>query len=210
MHFVKVLLAAIAIGLISPGAMAQTATTSPQEFVKAAASSDMFEIQSSELALRKSKTSRVKEFARMMIKDHTNSSKRLITAAKKDDVAVAPEMTSKHAAQLEALSNDSSGAFDNAYVDAQVAAHQEALTLMTSYAENGQEKHLAAHAKKTAPAHPAAFQTCPATEQERFSGLSGSGHDVGSSRRCGVCANPLALAPPPGTLQPSSGRRCRL
>ncbi|ESX34124.1 DUF4142 domain-containing protein [Mesorhizobium sp. M1148] len=60
-------------------------------------------------------------------------------------------MTSKHAAQLEALSNDSSGAFDNAYIDAQVAAHQEALTLMTSYAENGQAKHLAAHAKKTAP-----------------------------------------------------------
>ncbi|ESX21240.1 DUF4142 domain-containing protein [Mesorhizobium sp. M1148] len=83
MHFVKALLAAIAIGLISPGAMAQTATTSPQEFVKAAASSDMFEIQSSELALRKSKTSRVKEFARMMIKDHTTSSKRLIAGQRR-------------------------------------------------------------------------------------------------------------------------------
>ncbi|MER9844261.1 DUF4142 domain-containing protein [Mesorhizobium australicum] len=148
MHFVKALIAAIAISLISPAAMAQTAKRSPQEFVKAAASSDMFEIRSSELALRKSQTSRVKEFARMMIKDHTTSSKRLLSAAKK---AVEPEMTSKHAAQLEALSKVSGESFDNAYVEAQVAAHQGALALMTSYAKNGQAKHLAAHAKKTAP-----------------------------------------------------------
>jgi len=125
--------------------------TSPQEFVKAAASSDMFEIRSSELALRKSQTLQVKEFARMMIKDHKTSSKRLLSAAKKDELAVEPEMTSKHAAQLEALSNDSGEAFDNAYVEAQVAAHQEALALMTSYAKSGEAKHLVAHAKKTAP-----------------------------------------------------------
>ncbi|MER9313153.1 DUF4142 domain-containing protein [Mesorhizobium australicum] len=151
MHFVKALIAAIAISLISPAAMAQTAKRSPQEFVKAAASSDMFEIRSSELALRKSQTSRVKEFARMMIKDHTTSSKRLLSAAKKDDLPVEPEMTSKHAAQLEALSKVSGESFDNAYVEAQVAAHQGALALMASYGKNGQAKHLAAHAKKTAP-----------------------------------------------------------
>jgi putative membrane protein len=171
MHFVKTLVAAAAVGLTSPVAMAQTATQtttqaatqtatqaatqgatmSAQEFAAAAASSDMFEIRSSELALRKSQTSQVKDFARMMIKDHTKSSKRLISAAKKDDVTVAPDMTSEHEAQLKALSNDSSGAFDDAYIQAQVAAHQEALTLMTSYAKNGEAKDLRAHAKKTAP-----------------------------------------------------------
>jgi putative membrane protein len=161
MHLVKTVVAAISVGLASPVAMAQTATTqtattqaatmSPQEFVAAAASSDMFEIRSSELALRKSQTSAVKEFARMMIKDHTKSSKRLMAAAKKDDVAVAPEMTSEHAAQLKALSNDTSEAFDAAYIQAQVAAHQEALALMTSYAKNGDAKDVKAYAKKTAP-----------------------------------------------------------
>ncbi|MBZ9676162.1 DUF4142 domain-containing protein [Mesorhizobium sp. ES1-1] len=151
MHFVKTLVAAITIGVSSPVAMAQTATVSPQEFVAAAASSDMFEIRSSELALQKSHTSAVKEFARMMIKDHTKSSKQLMAAAKKDDVAVAPEMTSKHASLLKALGNDNSEAFDDAYVQAQLAAHQEALALMTSYAKGGEAKDLKAHAKKTAP-----------------------------------------------------------
>lgn len=51
MHFVKAFIAAIAIGLISPVAIAQTAMTSPQEFVKAAATSDMLN-RLSELALR--------------------------------------------------------------------------------------------------------------------------------------------------------------
>jgi putative membrane protein len=161
MHFVKAFIPAITIGLIGPIAMAQTAMTSPQEFVKAAASPDMFEIRSSELALRKSQTSRVKEFARMMIKDHKTSSKQLLSAARKDDLAVEPEITSKHAAQSDALSNDSGEAFDSAYVEAQVAAHQEALALMTSYAKNGEAKHLAAHAKKTASPSSASISNMP-------------------------------------------------
>ncbi|TPM30021.1 DUF4142 domain-containing protein [Mesorhizobium sp. B2-3-4] len=48
----------------------------------------------------------------MLINDHTTSSKRLLSAAKKDDLAVEPETTSKHAAQLDALSNDRGEVFD--------------------------------------------------------------------------------------------------
>lgn len=46
MHFVETLVVAITIGL-SSFAMAQTATKSPQECVAAAASSELFEIRSS-------------------------------------------------------------------------------------------------------------------------------------------------------------------
>ena len=41
------------------------------DFVKEVAISDMFEIESSKMALKKSSSTSVKQFAEMMIKDHT-------------------------------------------------------------------------------------------------------------------------------------------
>jgi putative membrane protein len=124
---------------------------SAQDFATMAASSDMLEIRSSELALQKSQTAAVKEFAQMMINDHTTASKNLMAAAQQDGVTVPADMLPKHASQVEALGSTAADAFDASYIDAQVAAHQEALALMTSYAESGDAAALKAHAQKTAP-----------------------------------------------------------
>ncbi|MFU0504861.1 DUF4142 domain-containing protein [Pseudaminobacter sp. NGMCC 1.201702] len=137
---------AVAIGSI---AWAQSATITAQDFATMAASSDLLEIRSSELALQKAQNADVKAFAQMMIKDHEEASKNLMAAAQEDGVTISGEMTEKHAAELEKLNN--AGEFDGAYVGAQVAAHEEAVGLMTSFAENGDSAALKAHAAKTAP-----------------------------------------------------------
>jgi putative membrane protein len=117
-----------------------------------AASSDMFEIRSSELAVQKAVTPEVKAFAKMLINDHTTASKNLITAAQQDGVSVPAEMITRHSAKVGALGALSgAGGFDDRYIEEQVAAHQEALALMTSYAEAGDSPALRAHAEKTAP-----------------------------------------------------------
>ncbi|RWO03810.1 MAG: DUF4142 domain-containing protein [Mesorhizobium sp.] len=108
-------------------------------------------IRSSELAMQKSQTAAIQEFAQMMINDHTKASKDLMAAAQKDGVTVPAEMTKKHASKVEALKTADNEAFDEAYIDAQVAAHREALPLMSSYAESGDAAALKAHAQKTAP-----------------------------------------------------------
>ena len=54
-----------------PAAVAFGAMMTPQDFTTAAGSSDMFEIESSKMALKKSSSTSVKQFAEMMIKDHT-------------------------------------------------------------------------------------------------------------------------------------------
>lgn len=146
------LIAAVAgIGMLGSMAWAQTQKMTAQDFAATAASSDMFEIQSSEVALQKSQDASVKEFAQMMINDHTTASKGLKAAAQQDGVDVPTEMTEKHAAQLKTLSDTPAESFDASYIDAQVAGHQEALTLMTSYAEGGDSAALKSHAQKTAP-----------------------------------------------------------
>ncbi|WP_287292583.1 DUF4142 domain-containing protein [Mesorhizobium sp.] len=151
MNIRRTAIAAAAVGLMSSIALAQTATMSPQEFATMAASSDLLDIRSSELAMQKSQTAAVQEFAQMMINDHTKASKDLMAAAQKDGVTVPAAMTEKHASQVEALNTTDNEAFDAAYIDAQVAAHQEALALMTSYAESGDAAALKAHAQKSAP-----------------------------------------------------------
>jgi len=144
-------LAAVAMVLTSSVAWAQTSVVNAQDFAATAASSDMLEIQSSKLALQKAQASAVKDFAQMMIADHTDASKKLSAAAQQDGVAVSAEMMSRHAAKVGALSDLTGPAFDQRYVEMQLEAHREALGLMTGYAANGEAAALKAHAQATAP-----------------------------------------------------------
>lgn len=54
------------------------AVTAPQRFADMAGSSNMFEIESSKLALETSQTQEVQEFAQQMIDDHTMAGEKMI------------------------------------------------------------------------------------------------------------------------------------
>lgn len=151
MNIMKTAIAAVGLSLIGSLALAQSATMSAQDFATTAASSDMLEIRTSELALTKAQTAAVKEFAQMMINDHTKASAELKAAAEKDGATVPADMLPKHASQVATLDTADGAAFDAAYIDLQVAAHEEALALMNSYAQGGDGPALKAHAEKTAP-----------------------------------------------------------
>jgi putative membrane protein len=124
---------------------------SSEEFVTMAASSDMFEIQSSQLAMQNSKQDSVRQFAERMVADHTKASQELKAAAAEAKITVPTQMVEKHAAEFGKLKNAQGEQFDAAYVQAQLAAHQEALKLLQSYAQGGDSAPLKAHATKTAP-----------------------------------------------------------
>lgn len=132
-------------------APAEAADLSPEEFAAAAASADSFEVESSRLALSQSQNQAVRDFAQMMVDDHTTSSQELQAAATADGVTVPPEMSEEHAAKLQELSSTSAAEFDQAYVAAQESGHEEALSLMQDYADSGEAAGLKAHAQKAAP-----------------------------------------------------------
>ena len=146
------LVAATALfGFMGTFAGAQSLPMTPQDFASTAASSDIFEIQSSEIALQKGQSDQVKEFAQMMIDDHTKASEELKAAAAKDGATVPAELLEAHRVQLETLNNAPESGFDAAYLQAQVGAHEEAIALMTGYAKDGEDGALKAHAEKAAP-----------------------------------------------------------
>ncbi len=122
-------------------------------FVQMAAMSDMFEIQSSQAALKNSKDAEVQKFAQMMIDDHTKMSAELKSVVQSANVKaeIPMSLSGAKAKTLQQLSNMSGEKFDAMYWKAQVQAHQEALKLMQGYAKNGDNAALRQFAEKGVP-----------------------------------------------------------
>lgn len=123
------------------------------DFVPAAAASDMFEIQSSRMALTRSRNSDVKAFARMMITAHTTTTRALNTALHISHTDISPPAALPQALadRLEQLRSATDADFDKAYMDAQVDGHQDALNLMQRYAQDGDVPAIKTFAATIAP-----------------------------------------------------------
>jgi putative membrane protein len=89
-------------------------------------------------------------FADMMIADHTLAGDKK-AAAESDGVTVPTAMTEKHQSQLDQLQAAEEGAFDEAYIAAQVAAHDEAVALFEGFSTQGEESALRGFAAETLP-----------------------------------------------------------
>jgi putative membrane protein len=144
-------------GSVSPpppgaGASSMQMLSAPM-FVQMAAMSDMFEIQSSQAALKNSKDGEVRKFAQMMIDDHTKMSAELKAAVQAGNVSaqIPTALTGEKAQILQQLSGMTGEQFDAMYWKAQVQAHQEALQLAQSYAKSGDNAALRQHAQKGVP-----------------------------------------------------------
>lgn len=123
------------------------------DFVAKVAASDMFEIESSKLALQKATNAEVKTFAQQMIDAHTATTADLKKAIADSGQAITPPATLPSDLQDELTEmNGKTGAdFDKDYMDEQVDAHQNALNLLQRYAEDGDVAQIKTFAAATAP-----------------------------------------------------------
>ncbi|MFC5068883.1 DUF4142 domain-containing protein [Flaviflagellibacter deserti] len=143
----KYLFAASLLGLSLGSAMAQDKAGPDHVFVTKAAMSNMFEIESSKVAVEKAKDPEIKKFAQQMISDHTKAGKEMM--------AVAPdapkELDAAHLAKVEKLKEAEGEKFDAAYIDEQVVAHDEAVALFTKFSTEAETPKLKEFAAKTLP-----------------------------------------------------------
>lgn len=124
------------------------------DFVTKAAISDMFEVQSSKVALKRSTNKDVKAFAQMMIDAHTKTTAELKAAIEESGQSITPpaDLDDDHKGKLDDLNKADAKDFDKKYMDAQVDGHQAALDLMARYAKDGDVPAIKAFAEKTGPA----------------------------------------------------------
>lgn len=124
---------------------------SAQGYMAMAASSDLFEIESSRLALQQSQNPAVRQFAQMMITDHTRSTQELTSTAQSAGLnPPPPSLLPPQQAALDRVRSASSMDFDATYKREQIAAHQQALALHQNYAASGDNTALRGVASRVA------------------------------------------------------------
>ncbi|HVM37700.1 MAG TPA: DUF4142 domain-containing protein [Sphingomicrobium sp.] len=122
--------------------------TDARGFVTAVAASDMYEIESAQLAKSKSSSAEVKELAGHIETDHKQSTAELKTAANSAGVTVTPALDAEKQAMLDQLRAASGAEFDRLYLQQQKTAHQKALGLVQNYANGGDNPALKSFASK--------------------------------------------------------------
>ena len=141
----------MAAGPVGQTSAATMGSNMVSAYVPNAAMGDMYEIQAADLALERSQNAQVKELANMIKTDHTAAS----NAMKAMLPQAAPEVTPPTALDLrrqglsDNLRSASAENFDRTWVDQQIAAHNEALTLHRGFSD--QDSPLAAHARSVVP-----------------------------------------------------------
>lgn len=102
------------------------------QVITQAAQSNNAEIQTSQLALQRATSNEVKQYAQQMIDEHTAANQQLAQIAAQYGVTLPTTPPPTEAAVAQRLAQLSGVAFDRAYLEAQVNAHQRTATLFQS------------------------------------------------------------------------------
>ena len=126
--------------------------TRAMDYARMAAASDLYEIQSSQIALQVSQNPEVRGFAQMLINHHTQTTNTLVAASRAAGMTPPPPMLdARKAGMIQQLRATSGAQFDMTYLMQQVPAHQEALALHSTYAERGDVPQLRGAAASAVP-----------------------------------------------------------
>src|SRR6202012_4049689 len=120
------------------------------DFVNEAATSDMFEIQASKLAASRT-TGDVQSFANQMITDHTKTTTDLTGLAQSASIPPPAQMTSAQQDMLTKLQGLQGEDFAKQYMDDQVSAHKDAVSLFQRYGNGGDNAQIKSWASQTLP-----------------------------------------------------------
>lgn len=125
---------------------------SPAEYIVTAGASDLYERQSSQIVLQSTQDPRVRDFARMMIMHHADSTAKLAAAARRARYRPAPpRLTPLQAEMIAQLRAEQGPARDAAYIAQQKASHNQALEVQKAYAAGGTAPQLRMAAANIVP-----------------------------------------------------------
>jgi putative membrane protein len=120
-------------------------------FFKHAAEGGLFEVDAGTLAQQKSSNQAVKDFAAMMVKDHSAANQKLQSIAVSKSITLPTSASIKQMAtkaKLDVLSGDT---FDKSYIKSQIAAHEQTVALFNKEIAAGQDPDAKAFATQTLP-----------------------------------------------------------
>jgi len=142
----------------SPNATANSANSAnatnsnpDQEFVTKAAQGNSAEVELGKLVAAKTKDPNVKQFAQMMVKDHTAALNELQELAQSKNLNFSSDLPDDAKALQEKLSSDTGKQLDKDYIDNMVEDHQKDVQEFKDESEKAKDPDVKQWAAKTLP-----------------------------------------------------------
>ncbi len=139
---------------LSVAGMAQntgTAATTDQAFVDLAAQTDMTEAHLGQLAADQAESQAVKDYAQMLVTDHTADYNQLTAVATKAGLTVPKGIDEKHDKMIAPFAKLKGKMFDRRYAREMVTGHEAAIAAYNKEARDGQNADLKAYAQQALP-----------------------------------------------------------
>jgi len=133
------------------GATGIAVTADDAKFATGAANAGLAEVAIGQLASEKATNAKVKDFAKMMVTDHTKANDELMALAKTKNISLPTEPDADHQKKKTELAAKSGADFDKAYVDAMVDGHKKVASMFEDASKNCKDPDLKAWAAKTLP-----------------------------------------------------------
>ncbi|MGB8832855.1 MAG: DUF4142 domain-containing protein [Candidatus Sulfotelmatobacter sp.] len=121
-----------------------------QQFVDFAAQTDMLEANLGQLAATKTSSQGVKDYAQMLVTDHTDDYTQLGMVAGKENL-VPKALDAPHDKMIAPFKNLKGPAFDHRYIQEMIAGHTKAIQVYTKEASDAQSADLKEYANQTLP-----------------------------------------------------------
>lgn len=127
------------------------AAMTDQEFVDFAAQTDMTEAHLGQVAADQAASQPVKDFAQMLVTDHTNDYNQLTMAAGKANLNVPKGLNAEHDRMIAPFEKLKGAAFDARFAREMVAGHEHAIAEYKREAADGQNADIKAYANQALP-----------------------------------------------------------
>jgi putative membrane protein len=121
-------------------------------FMRQAAAAGLAEIQAGRIALEKASSAQVKQLAQRIIDDHTRANDQLTSLAQRRQVTLPTAPMPMQKQEADHLNTLSGASFDQAYAQAMVKDHRDAIKLFGMESHNGADPDLKQFASSTLPA----------------------------------------------------------
>ena len=128
-----------------------TVSAQDREFAVQATYSNLAEVAMGQLALTETEDESIRQFAQMMVTEHTQVQDELRYLAESYDLEIPDTLNSEHQALHEELEQLEGYAFDSAYISSQVVAHQQAQQIFQKQIDQGENLDVVELASSTLP-----------------------------------------------------------
>jgi putative membrane protein len=126
-----------------------TVSKADQDFAVNTAIAGMTEIQAGQLAEQKGMATDVKEYAQMMVRDHTAAANKLTAIANQKNITLPATLTPDAQKDLDDLQKEGGNKFDKDYMAMMVSDHKKVIGAFENESKNGSDADIRAFADST-------------------------------------------------------------